>query len=654
MPTRRLSWRDAWPTLQVGLALVACGLWYATGGAVWYRVTSVGLWPALLVVAMWPLQRMARGRWERLQGVHLWLGIFLLTAVVSTVVAYNRPVAVAKLGTVIGAAGLALALSHQRTRRQIYLSLAPLGLGLAALALYSLAGSDWDAQALKYPALAEAGRSLTGWIAWTPGHRITPNVAGSMLAALLPYGVALAGLAPSRWLGMRQPGPQAAIRGCWALAVALGVSALILTGSRGAWGGSLAMVAGWALWRWLGRLAPPGPAGYRRRLIGFGLMALAGGLAVVLGGYLVLVLTLPGAAALANRIDLITRSLSLAQDYAYTGVGLGQFPIPYSVYTLLIHVGYIVNPHNTLVGILVEQGVLGMAALILLWVSALRAFVRTRAHASPGLGIVLEASVASLMTMVVHGMVDSGLYGSRGLLIMLVPVGVIIACARHVESETAAAEGERSPEASRTRDRTAVPILAGLAVILLVLVATAGRPHTAWLANRGALEQTRQELALYDPERFAELSLDDARLRADLAEAERLLAAAARHPGHPSAPRRLAAIYLSRSQYPDALAVLKASWDAGSRDSTTRLLYGDALIAAGDPAGAAATVKGIRWAAERIEGQASSRYVPRGEWAQVAYAYEAVARLNGTGEADLGRINEARQRAGLAPLEALP
>jgi hypothetical protein len=99
---------------------------------------------------------------------------------------------------------------------------------------------------------------------------------------------------------------------------------------------------------------------------------------------------------------------------------------------------------------------------------------------------------------------------------------------------------------------------------------------------------------------------------------------------------------------------MQASWDSGNRDDGSRLLYGDALVANGQPSGVAQVIRGVPFAVERLEGQAYSRYRANEEWEQLASAYAAIGRLTGETDSALERMNDARDRAGLAPLDALP
>jgi O-antigen ligase len=650
------GWRDHLPTAELLLALAAAALWYATGGAVWYRDTGVALWPALLLLPLLPLHWLARRGAARLTAMDLWLFLFVLSACVSVWVAYDREIATAKLGLLLGAAGLGMALAHQLTRRQLFTALAVFALAGAGLALYSIGSADWSIQEAKYPPLARFGRSIGSWLPTIGAHRITPNVAGGMLAVMLPLVLPLSAVRSAQWTGWRLPWKGRAINIVGAVAAAAMLLALVLTASRGAWLGTCGSLALWGLWRWLGRLAGSGPTAWRRHVVGFVLLVLAGILAASIAGYIILVLELAGSESLANRLQLMQQGLWFAQDYPYTGVGLGLFAIPFSVYTLWIHVGYIVYSHNTFVDLLAEQGFMGLVAVLMLWGHVLARFLRWRPQASPGLGLVMEASMASLVAMAIHGLVDNVLYGSRGALLFFVPVGILLSASARVRHEVRRADREVAADLAPTPAASSLPLqgLAGLSVaISLLLLLTDAHPVTAWYANRGALAQTQVELQLYDPEHFSDLELDEVRQRADLSRAESLLLKAAQAPAHPTAPRRLAAVYLARGKYAAALDVMQASWDQGNRDDGTRLVYGDALVANGEPLRAAMVVDGVPFAIARLEGQAWSRYLARQEWEQLSNTYWALGQLMGETDAALERTNDAREKAGLAPLDTL-
>jgi hypothetical protein len=343
---------------------------------------------------------------------------------------------------------------------------------------------------------------------------------------------------------------------------------------------------------------------------------------------------LPGIELATARIRLQRDSLHLARDYVFTGAGLGMFPMQYSVYALLIHVFHTIHSHNLLLNVLIEQGMLGLVAYLLMTATCVVAAVRCLRSASPGRGVIIEAGVASLVIAIVHGVVDDPLYGARAILLLLMPVGIIMAGAgSHVYA--------RDPAPVRRRWALALLVTATFAILATVAM----RPIlAAWYANAGALAQAKVELAAYDPEHWYDPTIDEVRQQQDLDGAERLLETAlAIYPKNRTAHQRLAAIALARAQYTDALDHMNAAWDAGHRDSVTRLLLGDALVAAGQTERAADVVRGLPWARPRLLGQGWYRYRAAGDYRRVADAAATILLLDPDDKQAARLLAEAEQ-----------
>jgi tetratricopeptide (TPR) repeat protein len=173
---------------------------------------------------------------------------------------------------------------------------------------------------------------------------------------------------------------------------------------------------------------------------------------------------------------------------------------------------------------------------------------------------------------------------------------------------------------------------------------------SAGYANLGALRQMRTEMQLYDPDEFASPSLDQIRREADLSQAEAMFGRAlALDPGNRTALQRLAQIELSRGDYPAALQRMEAARQAGLQDEVTRLLTGDALVAAGDPLRAVQAVSGIPWAGGRLAFQGWYRYWLGEDYPRAADAWQAVVLLSPQDEEAKLRLEEARDRMGVWP-----
>ncbi|MGC8781363.1 MAG: hypothetical protein ACP5UQ_10895, partial [Anaerolineae bacterium] len=170
--------------LDLALTAAACVLWY--------------LWPAL---GPWPLALAALGRlirtltmphrgWRRTP-FDLPLAVFLVSAGVSAWLSYDRAAGWGKFWAIVG--GLlfydSLALAPEEVRlgrwglRPVRLTVALLP---ALIAAYFLLTNEWLRWAGKLPALDPLLRWLASWQPDLPGHRLHPNVAGGLIAALLP------------------------------------------------------------------------------------------------------------------------------------------------------------------------------------------------------------------------------------------------------------------------------------------------------------------------------------------------------------------------------------------------------------------------------------------------------------------------------------
>jgi tetratricopeptide (TPR) repeat protein len=167
-------------------------------------------------------------------------------------------------------------------------------------------------------------------------------------------------------------------------------------------------------------------------------------------------------------------------------------------------------------------------------------------------------------------------------------------------------------------------------------------------ANLGSLAQSRVELSRYDQRHFADLTLEQVRQQNDLDAALAWFGRAVEiDPANPTARLRQSEVALARGQYAEALAQAQAAWDAGHRDSVTRLVYGDALAANGRPEDAAQAARGVQFAATRFAGFGWSRYYRFGDYRRAADSYAAAFLLNpeNTGMAE-ARDEAARKAEG--------
>lgn len=618
------------PLLELALAGAAGVLSYLG----WHRTTGIatGGWVLALLGSMVALTLAREGlRALRPSVFTLPLLAFLASVGIGLWAAYDPQLAVSKAWLIIAALGLYWALAHQPDATHLTLALGVWVLFILGLTTYFFFTVDWAAAPLKVPALTRLDTVLSPRLSGLAARRINANVIGGMLALLLPFTLPLLAGWRRPMQGLSRPMARGlALMG--ALALGIGLLGLFATVSRGAWIGLAAAAVLWILGRWLA------PLGARRGPIVAALL-FAGVLLVMGLGWALMTGRLPAPVttalrpAVANRLRLITLSTRLAHDTPFTGIGPGMFEMHFSIYALLIHVGYIGHSHNLLLDLIIEQGILGAAAFVTLAVCASCPWLLAAPQSHFGNGNLTtdhwkslsEAAFASLTVLLVHGVVDSIPYGTGAVLLLFIPFGVLAA-------------GQRAQFAAaplRRRNIYFTPLILLLILTGLGIGSILGPPgkigerwRGAWHANLGAVAQARVELRAYDPQRFSELTMDQVRRREDLREVEAYFARAlACDPLNATARQRLTTIALARKDYVAALAHMQPLWDAGRRDQVTRHLYGDALVAAGRVDEAVPIVQGLEFAKARLLGQAWSRYHLGADPEREAWARAAAARV---------------------------
>ena len=517
---------------------------------------------------------MARGLRFPSPGALIAAAAYLMTALVGVWAAYDRAAAWGRFGLLALGIGGALAIAWLGINSSSALGFLALACGLLAGAIgaYFLLAYDWEAAGpAKYEFIQQAGR-------WIQTHRpavrlpedINGNVAGSALAILIPLG--FGGLA---WAWGRTATSAST------LALALASAALVLTASRGAW---IGLAAG-------GVTALLAAAGFRRTTalrasiwtVILVLLVLVAGAAVLwvaitVPGIDLLMGNVAGAGSSAvGRVMLWRDGLALIRDYLITGSGLGSTMMVYSTYAILLHVGFISHAHNLFLQIALEQGLLGLAAftaLVLLAGAAIGAG-RGEGTGDRGQGLALRlAALAGLAALLVHGVVDAGVYVSRLAPVVFLPLGFAFAGGSNRGSGEDQATG-----ASASASTSALTLALALALTLALFPFS----RAAFQANLGAVAQTRSELWVY---RWPEWPIQDAVRRAkgvDLAPAlERYAAALEIYPADSTANRRLGQIELSRGQYDAAYRHLLSAYAVSPQQRPTRQLLAESFAIDGD------------------------------------------------------------------------
>ena len=489
--------------------------------------------------------------------------LFLLSAILGTVVAVNPADAIGRL--ILIAVGLALSVAAARlptTPHTVRLGRIIFAALPVVVALYFFLTNDWAARIGKLPALDPALR-LLDQLQPVHGISINTNVVGGVIAAYMPLQVA------ALWPNLRKGiGP-------WLL-IGISLAALLASLSRSAWFALAAISFAALVWHRLSGV----PALPRRRWVWLGLMAAA--LAVFVA---FLAITSPGqrlfTSIWSERSNIWADSIQLALDTPFTGIGLGHFETVYSSYVLLVHVPFLYFAHNILLDIWLGQGLLGLAAFVGWLIAAVvrhgaiqRAQSESTTHSSASL--IRFAALASLGVILIHGMLDDPWYGysAVALPLLFVPLGLL---ARHMPV--------KAPVpilASRFAIELRLMVI-GLAVFGGVLLIRFSNLYAAALTNVGALRQQRAELWGYSAEKFGmqDAVRRDIDLQPVIAQYE---AALQIDPGQPAAHRRLGQIALARKDIDAACAHFRAAWDSNPANRATRQFMGECAALDGDVA----------------------------------------------------------------------
>lgn len=257
------------------------------------------------------------------------------------------------------------------------------------------------------------------------------NVVAGALVMLLPFTLArlLRGWRANSWRGHVR----------WIASLVLGIvvlGGLLLTESRGALLvaalslGSLAYLSRPRAWPWV-VLVEGAAAGLAGTTIGWVRVADSLSNAGSIGG-------------LNQRLEIWSHTLRMLGDLPLTGVGMGCYePALRLLYPLfLIPRGAVPHAHNLFLQVAADTGLPGLAAFGTLLVGAASAAWRARrvwrTRGQRELELLAVASLASLLGMSLHGLLDCAVWGNKGASIPWLVLGLCMVLARTSANHAAA------------------------------------------------------------------------------------------------------------------------------------------------------------------------------------------------------------------------
>jgi len=283
-----------------------------------------------------------------------------------------------------------------------------------------------------------------------------------------------------------------------------------------------------------------------------------------------------------HRLDVWDASLALINDYLFTGSGLGASPMVFSTYAFLYHVPFLYHTHNIYLQIWLEQGVLGLVAFLGLLAGSIWGIIPALSSRSKSIRALAVGALVSLLAMALAGVANAELYVSMLAPIVFLPIGFTLALEQMVlGSGGSVVIGRRDARSSWW-----MRVTIGLVLAVVILAATLPLTRARFLANLGAVTQTRAELSVYS---WPNYSIQDEVRRSPAVNLNPAIdhyqAAITLDPGNVTAQRRWGQILLSQGKYDAAREHLELAYaNTHPYDRITHILLGEAYAVTGDVA----------------------------------------------------------------------
>ena len=262
---------------------------------------------------------------------------------------------------------------------------------------------------------------------------------------------------------------------------------------------------------------------------------------------------------MGERTALYKHTLDLIHDYAFTGSGLATFSGIYSRYIRVIPFYYLHYSHNLYLDLALEQGVLGLIAMISLFgytlIACLRALQQEETkiitHRLAGWG-----SLIGFVAVMIHGFGDDPLYGMTGTPLLLLPSGLALFYCGALQPTRERVQISRSAphHPSGLQNLWILKPASLLTLSLLTFVFLFWRPlYSGFMANLGAVKMSRAELADWSGAGWNAIH-NEKTMQSVMSDLERSLSAL---PTQWSANYRIGLLSYSNGDFEHALGYLK-------------------------------------------------------------------------------------------------
>jgi hypothetical protein len=270
--------------------------------------------------------------------------------------------------------------------------------------------------------------------------------------------------------------------------------------------------------------------------------------------------------ALMDRLRLAQEGLWLAQDFRFTGGGLGSFPGLYSRYILLQPFLYFTRSYNLFLDLVIEQGLPALASYLAIIVGTVWSLAGSRELSNASswrTRLIRSAAIASLLAVIFLGLVHDPFNEPLGALFLFVGPGFGAALPRSRQGRPPALSPDPAGDPIPSGPgRLASPSTVVLLVFSLVMVMgswpLSHLPANLW-ANVGAVRMAQEELDGWPGNGALEPSP-----AANVAFAQWWLEAALElDPTHRGANYRMGLLAMKRQEFGEAARYLQTASEGG-------------------------------------------------------------------------------------------
>ena len=511
-----------------------------TSGAAWMLIPQLAIWFSLIALLPWAFGLLS-GRMPFHRTPFDWLiAIFLVTAWVGYWTAYDQSAAYIKFWLIVSGVLLYYALSAQPKQN----------LGLVSFLSFCFASAITVYFFLTYDFTGSHSRTVIWWAMHKPKVDWPPLNHGNTSGLLL-----LCSIFALHWLwGLREKFVGAAaivLKVFLILVIGLISLTFLLAISHGTELITLGALGFWILWKFStlarsiaggNRIFPMLVLVYLTVLIVF----------VYLGPAKVPEGSTSGVYGSNSRAELLERSVYFLVDYPITGAGLNSFPGLYSQYVLVIPYPYFSNSHNLFLDVAIEQGLVGGATFLVIYLGAVWLVSQSIATtASNELRIVNWFSLLALLVTMIYGLFYDNLYFGNGTALLFFPLGMTMMGA---ENQNRSGDGVVQLIKALPRPNLAIITLPVLALILM-LGLNINKVISHWYSNLCALQMSKAELKNFPADQWVTYDMVPG-----LEMAEPTLQTALQYdPQNQTANYRLGLISMLRQDFNSAAASLETA-----------------------------------------------------------------------------------------------